>query len=113
MTLHDRKLIAQAGKPRVPDRVFWRKQLLHRRMALEIQWRQVFPEHDFATLRLQSCRDDFLRSWNATCDRIGKEVTTRKDAKVLRIRRLLNEGISLERVWDELNGWRNRSMERR
>jgi hypothetical protein len=48
MTLHDRKLIALAGKPRIPNRVFWRKQLMHRRIALEIQWRQLFPCHPFS-----------------------------------------------------------------
>jgi len=52
MTLHDRKLIAQAEKPRDPRTVFWRKQLLHRRIALEVQWRQLFPRHSFSDLRL-------------------------------------------------------------
>jgi hypothetical protein len=54
MTLHDRKLVAQAGKARVPQTVFWRKQLILRRRALEIQWRQLFPSHEFETARLDA-----------------------------------------------------------
>jgi hypothetical protein len=52
MTVHDKQLIAQAT--RQPLRVFWRKQMIHRRIALEIQWRQLFPMHDFSTLRLRT-----------------------------------------------------------
>src|SRR6266480_4136000 len=37
--------------PRVPNRVFWRKQLILRRGALEAQWHQLFPRHAFANLR--------------------------------------------------------------
>jgi hypothetical protein len=37
---------------RIPSRVFWRQQILHRRAALFVQWRQLFPRHDFGTLRL-------------------------------------------------------------
>jgi hypothetical protein len=37
---------------RVSTRAFWRKQLILRRDALECQWRQLFPQHDFGTGRL-------------------------------------------------------------
>lgn len=40
------------AKARVPNEVFWRRQLLLRRGALETQWHQLFPRHEFATLRL-------------------------------------------------------------
>jgi hypothetical protein len=36
----------------VPNEVFWRKQLILRRGALECQWHQLFPRHSFADLRL-------------------------------------------------------------
>jgi len=50
MSLHDRRLIA--GVARHPQTVFWRKQLIHRRRALEVQWRQLFPRHSFSDLHL-------------------------------------------------------------
>jgi hypothetical protein len=50
MTLHDKQLTVQPA--RQPPTVFWRKQLVHRRIALEIQWRQLFPRHSFSDLRL-------------------------------------------------------------
>jgi hypothetical protein len=44
----------QAGRPRVANEVFWRKQLILRRGALEVQWHALFPYHNFADLRLIS-----------------------------------------------------------
>jgi hypothetical protein len=38
---------------RSPMQVFWRQHCLLRRQAIEIQWRQLFPKHDFATMRLR------------------------------------------------------------
>jgi hypothetical protein len=43
-----------AAEPRVPNCVFWRKQLILRRSALEVQWHQTFPCHSFSDLRLIS-----------------------------------------------------------
>jgi hypothetical protein len=37
---------------RSPMTVFWRQHCLLRRQAIEIQWKQLFPKHDFATMRL-------------------------------------------------------------
>ena len=34
------------------QQIFWRKQLILRRDAIEVQWRTLFPSHDFNTLRL-------------------------------------------------------------
>src|SRR5271165_321447 len=38
--------------PSVYTTVFLRRRLLDRRMALEEHWRNLFPRHDFASLRL-------------------------------------------------------------
>jgi hypothetical protein len=56
MTLYDRKLLEdarQADKRARMATIAWRrKQLIERRYALEDQWQNLFPQHDFTTLRL-------------------------------------------------------------
>ena len=39
-------------RPHVSPEAFWRKQLVLRRGALEVQWHQAFPRHSFSDLRL-------------------------------------------------------------
>jgi hypothetical protein len=45
---------------RSPTTVFWRQHCLLRRQAIEIQWNQLFPKHDFATMRLRSSSDPII-----------------------------------------------------
>jgi hypothetical protein len=39
------------SRARVSNEAFWRKQLILRRDALQCQWHQLFPQHDFGTGR--------------------------------------------------------------
>jgi hypothetical protein len=102
MTLHDRKLIAQARKPRVPTTVFMRRRLLERRCTLRIQWDRLFPFHDFGTERLSVDLSNFER----LCDEAERKAKPSNDIR--RFKRLLDSNVSIERAWNEINDPRNR-----
>jgi hypothetical protein len=83
-----------------------RKRLLRRRARLLDTWERAFPTHDLSTGRL---RRPSLDSFERACDR-AEELTRQQpvSAETLRARRLLSDGVSLERAWCEINDLRNR-----
>jgi hypothetical protein len=56
---------------------FWRKQLILRRGALEIQWRQAFPRHRFADLRLKTAPVPYRSTFLELCEEAERNAKPR------------------------------------
>jgi hypothetical protein len=56
---------------------FWRKQLILRRGALEIQWRQAFPRHRFEDLRLQTAPVPYRSTFLELCEEADRKARPR------------------------------------
>ena len=81
--------------------VEWRKALLLHRLSLGPLWDKYFPAHDLATGRLKRYP---LDTFERACDLAEAEATKRPvDAKLPRLRRLLDEDVSLDRAWQRIN----------
>jgi hypothetical protein len=106
MSVHDRRLVVQAPKPRVPTTVFMRRRLLQRRRTLKIQWDRLFPLHDFGTERLSVDLSNFER----LCDEAERKAKPMNDTG--QFKRLLDSNVSTERAWNEINDPRNRPTPR-
>lgn len=84
-----------------------RKRLLRQREQFLAAWQSAFPSHDPVTARLRRYP---LDTFEAACDRAEAEAATRPvDPKLQRLRRLLEDDISFERAWRELNDPNDRS----
>src|SRR6266576_4911389 len=81
--------------------VEWRKTLLLHRLSLGPLWDKYFPAHDLATGRPKRYP---LDTFERACDLAEAEATKRPvDAKLPRLRRLLDEDVSLDRAWQQIN----------
>jgi hypothetical protein len=79
--------------------------LLHRAPFLHA-WDAHFPAHDVVTTRMKRYP---LDTFERACDRAEMEAAKRPvDAATKRARRLLEDDVSLDRAWRELNDARRR-----
>jgi hypothetical protein len=100
----------------IPKLAFIRKRNIARRIVLWRRgrllglWQHYFPKHDFGTGRLiRPSTENFER----VCDEAEKGVSSRlTNPAIARARRLVEDNISLDRVWNELNDPRNRPTPR-
>src|SRR5207245_1490590 len=84
----------------------WRRLLLLHRVPFLRTWHRLFPVHDVTTARLMRYS---LDSFEAACDRAEAEAAKRPiDPKLQRLRCLLDDDVSLDRAWSELNDPRDR-----
>jgi hypothetical protein len=83
---------------------FWRKQLIVRRGAFEIQWRQAFSRHRFEDMRLKTAPVPYRSTFLDLCEEADRKAPRPKcEPNTERLRRLLRDDVSFEAAWNELN----------
>jgi hypothetical protein len=92
-----------------------RQRLLRHRARLSEAWNRLFPEHDFGSGRLREPRSLAADAWNDPGwaeaareyhkDRADRPaVVDIKRERLVRLRELMADNVSLDRAWTELNG---------
>jgi hypothetical protein len=102
----------------IPRRVSYRKYLLLQRADVVHAWAAAFPRHDLVTMRLRRPYNTAelyreCESWKraARVYHQGREAQAPKNIEhpqYLRLRPLLEDDVSLDRAWNELNASRAR-----
>jgi hypothetical protein len=86
--------------------ISWRKNLILHRAAFSRAWDRMFPKHNFGTGRL---RQYPLDSFERACDHAeAAAAKLPRNPRIEHLRKLLEDDVPIDRVWNDLNGARSR-----
>jgi hypothetical protein len=86
--------------------ISWRKNLILHRAAFSRAWDRMFPKHNFGTGRL---RQYPLDSFERACDHAeAAAAKLLRNPRIEHLRKLLEDDVPIDRVWNDLNGARSR-----